>query len=139
MEQKTGLMDLIKNRYATKKFDGKKIPQKQIDALLEMIQYAPSSFGLQPWAVKVIEDKKTKEKLSPATWNQPQITTSSHVLVFLANTDIRGRIDKYEQMLIESGASKEKAAQVVTIFNGFEEGLDEAGKKIGRKGRFILQ
>ena len=129
MEKNQELMNLIKNRYATKLFDGKKIPQEKLDELFEMIQYAPSSFGLQPWVVKVVDDEETKEALLPASWNQPQINTASHILIFLANTDIRSRIDKYEQMLLDSGATSEKATKVAAIFNGFEEGLDEAGKK----------
>ena len=32
----------------------------------------------------VIEDEELREKLKPASWNQPQITDASHLLVFAA-------------------------------------------------------
>src|SRR3989338_368176 len=91
--------EIVMARYATKKFDGKKLDQKKVDELFGMIRHAASSFGLQPWKIKVIADKETKEKLAPASWNQPQITTCSHLLVFCANTDIVGNINLLEKKM----------------------------------------
>jgi len=100
--------DIVKKRYATKKFDGRKIPQEKVDELLEIIRMSASSFGLQPWKIKIIEDLELKEKLLPVSWNQPQITTCSHLLVFCANTDIEGNIAKYGKIMNESGLADEK-------------------------------
>jgi nitroreductase / dihydropteridine reductase len=75
-------------RYATKKMNGSKVPQEKVDAILDAIQLAPSSFGLQPYTILVIEDEATKAKLLPATYNQPQITGCSHLLVFASWTTI---------------------------------------------------
>jgi len=72
--------------------------------LLELIQYSASSFGLQPYKIKIVNDQALKEKLGVASWNQPQIATSSHLLVFCADTDVKGRIDKYEKMLLDAGS-----------------------------------
>jgi len=91
--------EIVMNRYATKKFDGKKIPQEKVNELLEMIRYAPSSSNMQPWKIKVITDQKIKEKLSPASWNQAQITSCSHLLVFCADTDLDKHIEKLIKML----------------------------------------
>lgn len=84
-------MQIVKDRYATKKFDNKKVPQEKIAELEEMIRLSASSFGLQPMHIKVVSDAETKEKLLPATWNQPQITTCSHLFVFCADTDLESR------------------------------------------------
>ncbi len=75
-------------RYATKKMNGTKVTQEKIDAILDAIQLSPSSFGLQPYTVLVIEDAATKAKLLPATYNQSQITDCSHLLVFASWTTI---------------------------------------------------
>ncbi len=91
--------DIVMSRYATKKFDGKKIPQEKVDALFEIIRYAPSSSNMQPWKIKVITDQETKELLSPATWNQAQITSCSHLLVFCADTDLDTPIEKLIKLL----------------------------------------
>ena len=86
--------EIVMSRYAAKRFDGRKIPQDKIDELSEVIRHAPSSFNIQPWKIKVIADKKMKERLAPHAWNQPQITTCSHLMVFCADIDIEGNIDK---------------------------------------------
>ena len=78
------LLDSLKWRYATKKMNGTKVPTEKLDFILDAIQLAPSSFGLQPYTVLVIEDEATKAKLLPASWNQSQITDSSHLIVFAA-------------------------------------------------------
>jgi nitroreductase / dihydropteridine reductase len=69
---------IVMSRYATKKFDGKKIPETKINELLEMVRFAPSAINLQPWKIKIVTDQKTKEQLKPAAFNQEQITTCSN-------------------------------------------------------------
>jgi nitroreductase len=112
------LKDIVMKRYATKKFDGKKIEQKKIDELLEMIRYSASSLNLQPWKIKVISDPKLKEKLAPATYNQLQITTSSHLLVFCADKDLTGRAKFLEKSLIKTGATKEGLKPYMDMISG---------------------
>ncbi len=94
--------EIVMKRYATKKFDGRKIDEKLVERLLEIIRFAPSSYNMQPWKVMVISDRETKEKLCPCTWNQVQITTCSHLLVFCAYADLEGRLQKrLEQMKVQ--------------------------------------
>ena len=40
--------DIVMQRYATKKFDGKKISEYKISELLELVRFAPSALNLQP-------------------------------------------------------------------------------------------
>jgi len=100
--------EIVMQRYATKKFDGKKIDQKKLDELLELIRFSASSLNLQPWKIKIIMDPKTKEKLSPATWNQEQINSCSHLLVFCADKDLDGKAKLLEKTMIKNGAKKEQ-------------------------------
>ena len=70
-------------RYATKKFDAsKKISEEQLNTLLEAARLSPTSYGLQPFHVFVVEDVDIREKLKPVSWNQSQIVDASHLLVF---------------------------------------------------------
>jgi nitroreductase / dihydropteridine reductase len=110
--------DIVMQRYATKKFDGRKIEQKKIDELLEMIRYSASSLNVQPWRIKVISDPKLKEELAPASYNQAQITTSSHLLVFCADTDLANRVKVLEKYLIKSGATKESLKGYIDMIHG---------------------
>lgn len=119
---------IVQERYATKLFDGKKIPESKVKKLLEMIRYAPSSFNIQPWTIKIITDQAVKEKLSSASWNQPQITSCSHLLVFCANKDIAGNIDKLEKAMMKSGSKPEEIKHYVNIMKSFEKNLSEEQK-----------
>ena len=92
-------LEIILKRFATKKFDTRRLDAVQVGQLLEMVRYAPSAFNLQPWKIKVVSDQKLKEKLYPHSNNQPQITTCSHLLVFCANTDLAAQIDRLEALM----------------------------------------
>jgi nitroreductase / dihydropteridine reductase len=119
---------IVTERYATKLFDGKKIPEDKLNMLLEIVRNAASSFGIQPWKILVIRDQKLKEKLKPASMNQPQITSSSHLLVFCANTDLAGNIKKLEQLMLSNGAKAEDIKGYIDMMNGFEKGFNENQK-----------
>lgn len=69
-------------RYAAKRMTGMKIPKNKLDSILEAISLSPSSFGLQPYSILVIEDKELLEKIKPIAMMQPQITEASALLVF---------------------------------------------------------
>src|SRR4030067_2098600 len=99
--------DIVMQRYATKKFDGKRIPEAKVNELLELVRFAPSGLNLQPWKIRVITDQKIKEQLFPATFNQEQITTCSHLLVICANTDLDGLITRVDQTMTEAAVPDE--------------------------------
>jgi nitroreductase/dihydropteridine reductase len=83
------LIDKLNWRYATKKFDEtKKISAELLDTLLSAVQLAPSSAGLQPYRVIVVENPEVKQKLREAAKGQQQLTTASHVIVFAAETNL---------------------------------------------------
>jgi len=86
-------------RYATKKFDiSKKIPDDDLEQLLEAVQLSASSYGLQPYHVFVITDPEIRELLKPACWDQPQIVEASHLIVFSNKTSFSGEmVDTYLQ------------------------------------------
>ena len=78
-------MELIKSlewRYATKKMNGEKIPQDKLERILDATRLTPSSYGLTPYQVIVVEDQELKERLVGACYGQTQLKDSSAVLVF---------------------------------------------------------
>lgn len=116
--------EIVEKRYATKSFDGKKIPKEKVDELIELIRLSASSFNIQPWKIKVISDDETKKKLLPVSWNQPQITSCSHLLVFCADTDIKSKIDKLEKL------TGKGAEQYIKMMRDFEKNMPEDKKLV---------
>lgn len=83
-------------RYATKKMNGTKIPNEKLEIILDAIALAPSSFGLQPYSVFVIEDKALLEKIKAIASNQSQVSDASALLVFAAWSKLtQQHIDDY--------------------------------------------
>jgi len=111
--------DIVMQRYAVKKFDGRMIDEDKISELLELVRYAPSALNLQPWKIKVIRDKKVKEQLRQASNDQAQITTCSHLLVFCADTDYDGLIRRLEALMKKHGAPLEMQKMVIGMASGF--------------------
>jgi nitroreductase len=86
-------------RYATKKYDTtKKISEQDLQTLLEAVRLTPTSYGLQPFKVLLVETTEVREALKSQSWNQPQTTDASHFLVFAANNEITNRyVDDFLQ------------------------------------------
>ena len=96
-------------RFATKKFDTtKRVSDTDLSKILEAVQKAPTSFGLQPFHVYIIENPTLREKMISLSYNQTQVTEASHLLVFCARTDVSARIDSMIEKL--SGGSEEAKA-----------------------------
>jgi nitroreductase len=101
--------DLVVERYNAKKFDGRKIDDKKLIELFDIIRHAPSADNLQPWKIKVVSDPGLKEKLLPATmaFNQERIKTCSHLLVFCADRDLGSHWERLEAALKKAGYADE--------------------------------
>ncbi len=130
--------ELLMARYATKKFNNKKIDENKIDELFEMIRFSPSALNLQPWKIKVVTDLETKKKLSAASMEQAQINSCSHLLVFCANTDLTGNADKITQLMNKVGVPEENLKQFQEIMGIFLSNFDsEAGIGEAKMNVFI--
>lgn len=84
-------------RYAVKKYNStKKISEENIELLKQAIKLSPSSHGLQPYKAIFIDDNVIRERLKQVSYNQSQITDSSHLIVFAIETNIDEKyVDKY--------------------------------------------
>tara|TARA_B100002049_G_scaffold230746_1_gene207888 strand:+ start:126 stop:758 length:633 start_codon:yes stop_codon:yes gene_type:complete len=100
----SSIIESLKWRYATKKFDAtKKISKKNLETLLEGVQLSASSYGLQPYQIFVIEDSEIREKLKSAAWNQTQLTDASQVVVFANHKSLdEAYVDNYIKNIAET-------------------------------------
>jgi len=83
------VIESLQWRSAIKSFDHtKKVSAEKLDQLLAAIQLSPSSAGLQNYKVLVVEDPEIREKLREAANGQAQLTQSSQVIIFAAETNV---------------------------------------------------
>lgn len=81
----SNLIEQLNWRHAVKAYQaGKKVPQASIEKIVEAARLAPTSSGLQPFNILVIENQDIKEKLSQYALNPECMRDCSHVLVFAA-------------------------------------------------------
>ncbi|QDF28819.1 NAD(P)H-dependent oxidoreductase [Halarcobacter anaerophilus] len=77
-------MEAMDFRHACKIFDEtKKISDEDMKFILEVARKSPSSFGQEGWKFLVITNEELKAKLRPFCWDQPQVTTCSHLVIVL--------------------------------------------------------
>ena len=77
------IIEKLKWRYATKKFDEKAlIAENKIDIIKEAFNLTATSYGMQPISLLIIKDKTLQKELVKYSKNQPQVGQASHLLVF---------------------------------------------------------
>lgn len=104
------LVEKLNWRYATKLFDKKKVSNENINTLKQAIQLAPTSYGLQLFKVLIISNEEIKKQLRPHSWDQSQVTDSSHLFVFCNYTSITDKdIDDYITMAENFGGLENKS------------------------------
>lgn len=111
------IIESLNWRYATKKFDTKKLDQSQIDRVLESLRLSASSFGLQPMHIVMVENPKVREELVAQSWGQRQVVEASHLLVLCRQNDMTDSdVDNYIDLIVEARqAPKESLAQYTEI------------------------
>lgn len=115
------LIESLQWRYATKKMNGEKIPQDKLKRILEATRLAPSSYGLTPYHVIVVEDQELKEKLQGACYGQTQLVDSSAVLVFATWDDITEEsVNIYTQ---EIARQREIPVDTLSMLDGMIKGM----------------
>jgi len=114
------LLDALKWRYAVKRMNGNKIPEAKLNTILEATKLAPSSFGLTPYNIIVIEDEETRKKLQPHFYNQPQVGESSALVIFATwNSITEKEVAAYMQEIAdERGVPVENLKDFAGYING---------------------
>ena len=100
------LLEDLNWRHAVKAYDAtKKVSKEDIDKIVEAARLAPTSSGLQPFQVLVVENQELKEKLVKGALNPECMRDCSHVLIFAGwDRYTAERIDKvYDYTTAERG------------------------------------
>ena len=124
------LLNQLKWRYATKKFDpAKKVSAEDWNTLEQAIILSASSFGLQPWHFVVVTSPVVKAQLVAASYGQPQVADCSHLVVFAVKKGLDAEhVDKHLQRISEvRGTPMEKLA-------GFKGAMTGTIAQLGAEG-----
>lgn len=85
----TDVLERLKWRYATKKFDAsKRLSEEKLSILKESFNLTATSYGLQPLKMVILSNPDLKKLLVPITMDQAQVENASHVLVICTETKI---------------------------------------------------
>ncbi len=83
------ILEKLKWRYATKKFDSSKtLSEDQIQILKEAFNLTALSYGLQTLKLVVVKDKVRREALVQHSYGQRQVVDASHLLVLCIQNEI---------------------------------------------------
>lgn len=112
----------IKARRAVKHYDKNfKMPQADIDIILQHAIEAPTSFNIQNWRLVLVKDPKTRQEIRAAAWDQAQITDAS--LLFVMCADLKAW-DKNPQRYWKN-APQAAQEMLVPMIKPFYEGKDQ--------------
>jgi nitroreductase len=110
-------------RHACKLFDEtKEIKDEDFQKILEWGRLSPSSFGLEEFRFLIVEDKKKKQELRAACWDQWQLTTAPKVVALKALTkDLLPGSDYVKTMLQRKAKDENSLKAYLQRYAGFME------------------
>jgi len=90
-------------RYATQKYDpAKKISKEDMQEILEAINSAPTSYGLQPFKLIHVKSPELRQQLRAAAFDQSPVTDASDLIIFTVNRNMENQhLDSYMQRIVE--------------------------------------
>ncbi len=113
-------------RHATKEFDpAKKISDDDFQFILEAARLSPSSLGLEPWKLIVVQNQELRDKLRKVSWGaQGQLPTASHFVLLISRTVKDVRYDSEyiaHQMLNVRGVPEEVFQNMLKRYKSFQK------------------
>lgn len=116
-------IEVMRNRYTTKKYNSnKKVSDQDIQTLEQILRLSPSSINSQPWRFTFVSDFGIKNKLAEVSFfNATKIIDSSHLVVFSVIDSVSlfenqieeklpvGAVGYYNQFLKNKGADHIKS------------------------------
>lgn len=76
----------IEQRRSIKQYDPKyRMPEEDLQKLLDLALLAPTSFNIQNWRFIVVRDSEIRQQIRAAAWDQAQVTEAQLLLVLCAD------------------------------------------------------
>lgn len=98
-------------RYATQQYDASRIiSPENIETLKEAVRLTPTSYGLQPYKVLLVQSPEIRAALRKYSYNQSQITEASHLMVFASRTLVeQDEVDAYIRLIASTRNQSEES------------------------------
>jgi nitroreductase len=127
-------------RHACKLFDeNKRIAQETLLTIIESGRLTPSSFGMEPTRLIVIQSPDLKAALRPHCWNQVQITTASEVVVYLSKKNLRSTNPYVKEMFSRRDLPKEALTKYLEVYgNHLDHHSDEMLTQWAMKQAYLM-
>ena len=122
---KQTLLDAYSFRHACKIFDTtKRISDEEFEFVLETARLSPTSFGMEGVKLMVITDQELKAKLKPLCWNQNQIDSCSHLVIFKTKTkDLKPFSEWTKAKFAQRGLPQEAQDNYMNVYANFHKTL----------------
>ena len=120
------ILEQLKWRYATKKFDEtKKVSSDTIETLKEAFNLTATSYGLQPLKLLVVSNPDVIKDLVPLSFNQGQIGNASHIFIVCIENKVGTDFIKNYFDLVEK--TRTTPRELLSSFEAFL--IDDFSKK----------
>ncbi len=122
---KHALLEAYRFRHACKLFDTtKKINLRDFDFILETARLSPTSFGMEGVRLTVITNQELKEKIKPLCWNQNQIDSCSHLVIYKTRTkDLQPGSQWTKNKFAQRGLPQEAQDKYIQVYADFHKSL----------------
>ncbi len=119
---KQQVLDAFHFRCATRYYDpARKISKEDFDYILELGRLSPSSVGSEPWQFLVIQNPELRQALKPVSWGMAtQLDDASHVVVILANKNMRYDSEDFRANLERRGLTEEQIQTNMVTYQRFQ-------------------
>ncbi|MGZ4122020.1 MAG: nitroreductase family protein [Tumebacillaceae bacterium] len=95
---------VMRERHSVRYYqEGVKIPEAELNEMLELASTAPSAWNLQHWRFLVVTDQANKERLTPIAYGQQQVTTSSASVIILGDLEADKSGEEIYDGLVKAG------------------------------------
>jgi nitroreductase len=108
------LTEVLLDRRATSHFKPDAVPEEYLEAILQFAAQAPSGYNLQPWRFIVVREKKNRERLQKAAFNQEKVGEAPVVIIaFAIKDDWKNYIDAIFDEGVRRGYGKPESVQAI--------------------------
>lgn len=120
----TSIIDAAIWRSAIKVFDKERIiSNDDFNSLLEVARFSPSSLGLEPWSIVVLQNEALRKAIRPyASGAQRQLDSASHFVIFTIKKDLEAESEHFKHINLNVKKMDETAyLNFVSIIKAFQQ------------------
>ncbi len=104
------LQDAYQKRVTMRVYQDKKIPQENLETILDAAWLSPSSIGLEGWRFIILENTAVKEDIKAVSWGaKSQFETASHFILLIAEKNACYDSQSVYNSLVRRGISDPEA------------------------------